>query len=63
MIKVTYRDQTLELPDPIVVRDVIEGVGLTLATVLAVRKGQLVLDSVTLDDDDEIRLIAVITGG
>lgn len=63
MITVTYRDQQWEVPGPIIVRDLIEQVGLTPATVLAVRYGQLVLDSAVLDDEDEIRLIAVITGG
>jgi len=63
MIRVTYRDQHWDIPGPIVVRDLIERVGLTPATVLAVRHGQLVLDSVVLEDGEEIRLIAVITGG
>ena len=63
MITVTYQQQTWHVPGPIVVRDLIERVGLTPATVLAVRQGQLVLDSVMLDDDEEIRLIAVIVGG
>jgi hypothetical protein len=30
---------------------------------LAVRKGKLVLDSEVLDEDDELKLIAVISGG
>lgn len=64
MICVTYRDQHWDVPGPIVVRDLIARVGLPPATVLAVRRGQLVLDSEVLSaDDDEIRLIAVITGG
>lgn len=63
MISVTYRDQHWDIPGPIVVRELIERVGLTPATVLAVRQGQLVLDSVVLEDDEAIRLIAVITGG
>lgn len=63
MISVTYRDQHWDIPGPIVVRELIERVGLTPATVLAVRHGQLVLDSVVLEDGEEIRLIAVITGG
>ncbi len=63
MIHVTYRDQHWDVPGPIVVRDLIERVGLTPATVLAVRHGQLVLDSEVLVTDDEIKLIAVITGG
>ncbi len=63
MISVTYRDQHWDIPGPIVVRDLIERVGLTPATVLAVRQGQLVLDSAVVEDGDAIRLIAVITGG
>jgi len=63
MITVTYRDQHWAVPGPIVVRDLIESVGLTPATVLAVRHGQLVLDSAVADDGDVIKLIAVMTGG
>lgn len=63
MIRVTYRDQHWEVPGPITVRELIERVGLTPATVLAVRGTQLVLDAEVLTDDDDIRLIAVITGG
>lgn len=63
VITVTYQHQTWEIPGPIVVRDLIEQVGLTPATVLAVRGSQLVLDSETLADGEQIRLIAVITGG
>ncbi len=63
MIKVTYRDQQWELPGRQTVREVIEAVGLNPATVLAVRGGKLVLDSEMLGDDDELKLIAVISGG
>lgn len=63
MIKVTYRDQHWEVPGRQTVREVIEAVGLNPAMVLAVRHGKLVLDSETLGDDDELKLIAVISGG
>ena len=63
MIKVTYRDKQWEVPGQIAVRDLIIKVGLSPEAVLAVRKGQLVLDSEVLGDDDEIKLIAVISGG
>ncbi|MBI5566958.1 MAG: MoaD/ThiS family protein [Chloroflexi bacterium] len=63
MICVTYHDQHWDVPGPIVVRDLIERVGFSPATVLAVRQGQLVLDSEVLGNEDEIKLIAVITGG
>lgn len=63
MIKVTYRDRHWEIPGRQTVRDVILAVGLNPATVLAVRNGKLVLDSEMLGDEDELRLIAVISGG
>ncbi len=63
MITVTYRNQHWEVPGHCTVREVIEAVGLNPALVLAVRDGKLVLDSEVLGDDDELRLIAVITGG
>lgn len=63
MIKVTYRQQAWEVAGHITVRELIERVGLNPATVLAVRNGKLVLDSEKLDEDGEIKLIAVITGG
>jgi sulfur carrier protein ThiS len=63
MIKVTYRDQQWSVPGHRTVREVIEAVGLNPAVVLAVRNGKLVLDSEVLGDDDELKLIAVISGG
>ena len=63
MIKLTYRNQEWKVPGQQTVRSVIETVGLDPATVLAVRDGQLVLDSEMLGDDDELKLVAVISGG
>jgi sulfur carrier protein ThiS len=63
MIKVTYRDKQWEVPGRKSVREVIQEVGLNPAMVLAVRNGKLVLDSEMLGDDDELKLIAVISGG
>ena len=63
MIKVTYSNKQWELPGQQTVRKVIEAVGLNPAIVLAVRNGKLVLDSEMLGDDDELKLIAVISGG
>ena len=63
MIKVTYRDQPWEVPGHITVRERIIRCGLDPATVLAVRDRQMGLDSEVLDEDDETKLRAVITGG
>ena len=63
MIKVTYRDKAWAVPGRQTVREVIMAVGLDPATVLAVREGKLALDSEVLDEDDEVKLIAIISGG
>ncbi|MGH2593507.1 MAG: MoaD/ThiS family protein [Anaerolineae bacterium] len=63
MIKVSYRDKKWELPGNITVRDLILNVGLDPAIVLAVKDGELVNDKTVLGEEDDIRLIAVISGG
>ncbi len=62
-MKIIYRDQQWELDGRRTVRDAIKEVGLIPQTVLAVRDGKLLTEDVMLDDDDEVRLIAVISGG
>ena len=63
MIKVTYRDKKWEVPGNITVRDLIVKVGLNPETILAVKNGKLINDGTPLGEEDEIRLIAVISGG
>ena len=62
MIKVTYRDKKWEVPGNITVRDLILKVGLNTETILAVKNGKLINDGTLLGEDDEIKLIAVISG-
>jgi len=62
-MKIRYRDKEWELEGQRTVREAIEEVGLTPETVLAMHEGELVGDDVVLDEDDEIRLLAVISGG
>jgi sulfur carrier protein ThiS len=45
------------------VRQLIEEVDLIPETVLAVRDGQLLSDDAVLEAGDEVKLIAVISGG
>jgi sulfur carrier protein len=63
VIKVTYRDKKWDVPGNIVVRDLILKVGLNPETILAVKNGKLINDGTLLGDEDEIKLIAVISGG
>jgi sulfur carrier protein ThiS len=62
-MKLIYRDKTWELPGGITARRAIEKVGLDPEAVLVVRNGELVTDDVVLRDDDEVKLIAVVSGG
>lgn len=62
-MKVIFRDKTWELPGGMTVRDAILKVGLDLQAVLALRNGVLINEETILADDDEIRLVAVVSGG
>lgn len=63
MIKLKYRRQEWELEGKLTVRQAIEKVGLNPESVLAVRDGELITEDIRLQDGDEIRLVAVISGG
>lgn len=63
MIKVRYRKQEWELEGEFTVRQAVEKVGLNLESVLVVRDGELIVEDTKLRGGDEIRLVAVISGG
>jgi sulfur carrier protein ThiS len=62
-MKILYRDQEWDLRGRRRVRDAIKEIGLIPETVLAVRNGKLLTEDVMLEDDDEVKLVAVISGG
>jgi sulfur carrier protein len=62
-MKITYRDKEWELKGRRRVREAIKEVGLLPQTVLAVRDGKLLTGDVMLEEHDEIKLVAVISGG
>ncbi len=62
-MKIIYRDQEWELHGQRRVREAIQEVGLNPHTVLAVREGRLLTEDVMLEEDDEVKLVAVISGG
>jgi len=63
MVKVTFRDKEWEVRGNMTVRRIITKLGLNPETVLAVRDGELINDGTKLGESDEIKLIAVISGG
>ncbi len=62
-MNIIYRDKEWELPGGMTARDAIKKVGLDPEAMLVVRNGELVTDDVILSDEDEVRLIAVVSGG
>lgn len=62
-MKLIYRDKEWELQGRRRVQDAIKEVGLIPQTVLAVRDGKLLTGDLMLEEDAEIKLVAVISGG
>ena len=62
-MKIIYRDQEWELEGRRRVKDVLRQIGLLSQAVLAVRDGKLLTNDVMLEEDDEVKLVAVISGG
>jgi sulfur carrier protein ThiS len=62
-MKIIYRDQEWDVKGGSTARVAIIKVGLDPEAVLVVRNGALVTDDTVLREEDEIKLIAVISGG
>lgn len=60
---VVYRDKRWDLKGGMTARDAILKVGLDPEAVLVVRNGKLVDDSAILEEGDQVKLVAVISGG
>ncbi|HEY64573.1 MAG TPA: MoaD/ThiS family protein [Caldilineae bacterium] len=62
-MRLIYRDKVWELKGGMTVRDAILKVGLNPESVLATRQGKVIGEDEIVKDDDEIKLVAVISGG
>lgn len=62
-MKVTYRDQEWEWEGKMLAREAIRKLGLDPEAVLVLVNGELVTPDVLLKEDDEVKLVAVISGG
>lgn len=63
MVKLTFRGQEYQVPGGLTLRQALEKCELNPHMVLALRHGKLITDDAILKDDDEIKLVAVISGG
>ncbi len=62
-VRITFRDKEFEVRPGMTVRDAIRQCGLQPEAVLPVRDGKLITEEVILKDGDQIKLVAVISGG
>jgi len=62
-MRVVHRDKVWEFEGRMTVRQVIDRTGLIRGTVLPVRNGKLLTEDTILEADDEIKLVAVVSGG
>lgn len=63
MVKLVYRQQEWEVKPGMTVRDAILKTGLKPYAVLPMREGKLINEETILRDGDEIKLVAVVSGG
>ena len=63
MVKLTFRKQEFEVKAGMTLKKAIEKCDLNPHTVLAIRQGKVITEDVILVEGDEIRLVAVISGG
>ena len=62
-MEIVFREKKWELPGNIAARDAIKKVRLDPESVLVMVNGKLVTDDTILKEDDEVKLVAVVSGG
>ena len=63
MVRVVFRDKTWEVKAGSTVRHIIAKAGLNPESILALRDGKLINEATLTEDGDNIKLIAVVSGG
>ena len=62
-VKLVLRKQTYEVKAGMALYHSLEKVGIPFESVLAIRNGEMLTEEEILNDGDEIRLVAVVSGG
>lgn len=62
-MQITFREKKWEVPGGTTARDTIKKIGIDPESVLVVVNGKLATDDVILKDKDEVKLVAVVSGG
>jgi sulfur carrier protein ThiS len=62
-VKIVYRSKTWDLKGGMTARDAIKKIGMDPESVLVVVNGKLLTDDAVLQETDEVKLVAVVSGG
>jgi len=62
-VKLTLRDKTFEVRSGMTLLSSLEKAGVLPESVIATRDGEMILEDEILREGDEVKLIAVISGG
>jgi thiamine biosynthesis protein ThiS len=63
MVEVVFRNKRFEVKSNITARDALKKAGIEPEGVLVVVNGKLTTDDVILREGDEVKLVAVVSGG
>lgn len=63
MVQITFRNKKFEVKENMTARDALKKIGIDPESVLISVNGKLVTDDVVLREGDEVKLVAVISGG
>ncbi len=63
MVEITFRNKKLEVKENITARDALKKLNIDPESVLITVNGKLVTDDVVLRAGDQVKLVAVVSGG
>lgn len=63
MVDLSFRNKKWEVKSNIAARDALIKIGIEPESVLVVVNGKLITDDVILRDGDQVKLVAVVSGG
>jgi sulfur carrier protein ThiS len=62
-MQITYRDKTFDVKPNSTARDALKKIGIDPESVLVTVNGKLTTDDVVLREGDQVKLVAVVSGG
>jgi thiamine biosynthesis protein ThiS len=63
MIQITFRNKRFEVKENVTARDALKKIGVDPESVLVTVNGKLVTDDIVLRAGDQVKLVAVVSGG